>query len=298
MERVVGGEADAGEHLLAVRGDGARGAAGDRLGERGGLGAGVVGGRARARPRAPRSRRAPRRAGGARPGTVPIRPAELHPLDGVGAREVEHGAARAGDLVRERAPTERHCGVPGRIGSRSADGGRCRSMHDAMQPPSGSMPRTGSRDAVGSTVDGEHMTLGAGAHTTSSSVADARGRRGRRRARADRRRGRAASHAPNGGSSTARSARARARARARSRRRAPSRSRWCGRARRTRWRSRRIGSASSMSSQPSSASTASSVPAAPSRRVADRVARPSRRAATVRPRPSLVARRGRAAGGR
>ena len=36
VERVIGGEADAGEHLLAVRGDGAGRASGDGLRERGG----------------------------------------------------------------------------------------------------------------------------------------------------------------------------------------------------------------------------------------------------------------------
>ena len=111
VERVVGGEADAGEHLLAVRRDGAGGAPGDGLRERRGLRPRFVG---RGRERG--VERLDRDEGVGEPVAHRLEPrdraAELHPLDRVRPREVEHGAARADDLVRDGPPAERDRGVP------------------------------------------------------------------------------------------------------------------------------------------------------------------------------------------
>ena len=69
VERVLGGEADAGEHLLAVPGDQPGAAPGDGLGDRGRERRAVVPRRAPRRRRRPRWRRGCRPAGGARPGS-------------------------------------------------------------------------------------------------------------------------------------------------------------------------------------------------------------------------------------
>ena len=106
VERVLGGEADAGQHLLAVRGDEAGAAAGDGLGHRGGERRAVV----------PRRRRAPAsaasmatRLSASRWRTAwnaGDRPAELDALEGVA-----RGPARASRATRRpargRAPAAR-----------------------------------------------------------------------------------------------------------------------------------------------------------------------------------------------
>ena len=89
------------------------------------------------------------------------RTTELHPLQRVGAREAEHGAAGAGDLVRDRAPAEGDRRLPrggvearrrpprrparGPRESRRRD--RSRAPRAPPQPPSERVTTTGS-DAV------------------------------------------------------------------------------------------------------------------------------------------------------
>ena len=192
------------------------------------------------------------------------RTTELHPLQRVGAREIEHGAARARDLLRDGAPAERDRGLPrgpGRDGASSTPRVGARRARRGS-PASGSIPRTGSR----STAASGRVTADSSAparHTTSSSRAPADARRSRSRPRrrwpsvggtrrvprAERRQqDRAIRHA------------ARCRARTRPRRRARSRRRWRCRARGTRSSTASRGSARSISSHPRSARAASIPP--------------------------------------
>ncbi len=126
MERVVGREADAGENLLAVCGHRARGAAGGRLGQRRGHRAGFV-----PRGRQRRVECLDRNEGfrQAVPHGLELgdRSPELHALDRVRPRLIEHGPGATRDLVGDRAPPrgERRLprgGVDGRdVGRRLLD---------------------------------------------------------------------------------------------------------------------------------------------------------------------------------
>ena len=105
MEPVLRGEADAGEHLLAVPGHRARRASGDGLREGGRLGARLLPGR-RERGLEGLHRDQAFREPVAHGLESRDRTTELHPLQSVGPREVQHGSAGACDLVRDRAPAE------------------------------------------------------------------------------------------------------------------------------------------------------------------------------------------------
>ena len=195
-----------GEHLLAVRGDGARGAAGGRLRERGGHRVRFVGRPRRASRRALRSRRARRRAGGARPGTRAIGRPNCTRSTRVRAREVEHRPARARDLVRDRAPAERDRRVP-RVGVEPRRRRRRRRVdaHDVEAGVGVDAARPARRSTTRGTVTA-HASDPA-PHTTSSSRRRSRARSRARRAHASPSMRPGGSHVPNGGSSTARSAR-------------------------------------------------------------------------------------------
>ncbi len=105
------GEADARQHLLAMRRHGPRRATGRRLGESGGRRAGLV---PRSGQRGLERLDRDERFGQAVPdGLEPgDRTAELHPLDGVCPRQRKHGPAGPGQLVGDGAPTGGDCRVP------------------------------------------------------------------------------------------------------------------------------------------------------------------------------------------
>ena len=154
VERVVGGEPDAREHLLAVRGDGAGGAPGDAFASAAVIGAGLV----------------PRRAEGRvegldrdeRLGEPVAHGLERADRDGRtarararAAREIEHRAARAGDLVatacRPNGDGRSHSGGPRFVTS-------CR-VHRVQTPRGGTVRRRGvGIDAV---TGGERPPSGA-----------------------------------------------------------------------------------------------------------------------------------------
>ena len=132
VKRVVGGEADAGQHLLAVRRDGLRGPSGRCLGERGGEGARFVAGRVERRVE--RLDRDERLGEAVANGLERCdRASELHPLDRVVTREGEHRSRRSRDLVRDRAPGEGHGGVPCNRVERDVDAGGVFDARD-VQP--------------------------------------------------------------------------------------------------------------------------------------------------------------------
>jgi hypothetical protein len=108
VERMLRGEADAGEHLLAVSGHRARRASGGGLRECRRVGVRVFPGCGQRRlERLHRHQRVREPvAHGLEPRN---RTTELHPLQRVGARESQHGPAGASDLVRDRAPAEGDC---------------------------------------------------------------------------------------------------------------------------------------------------------------------------------------------
>ena len=209
VERVVGREADAGEHLLAVRGDGPRGAPGGRLGERGGHRVRLVAGRGRASASSASTATSASASRWRTAWNARDRAAELHPLERVRAREVEHRPARAGDLVRDRAPAGRDAPLPRRGVDRRRRVPPSCSTRTVWKPASGSMPRTGAHVDRVDRHDRRARASAPRPHTTSSS------RRGRRRGRSRARRARApspsmrpaASTRRTAGSSTARSAR-------------------------------------------------------------------------------------------
>ena len=189
VERVVGGEADAGEHLLAVGRDGPRGAAGGRLRERRGQRVRLVAGRAPASRRAPRPRRARRRAGGERPGTTrsagrtapaPTR-ACARGRASPGSRQRSGARPRAGRARRPTPTRRRRALVDGRGRARRARRGSRRRDR---------CPRTGAR-VVDRDRHGHRAQLRSGVahHEHLARGRDARGREPDARARGRRRSG-------------------------------------------------------------------------------------------------------------